>query len=266
MRAIWNGMISFGLVNIPVGLFTAVKERPFQLHFLHQKDQGRIRNQRVCEECNTEIEYKDLVRGYEYEKGRYAVLTNKDLDRVSLESNKHIAITDFVSEQEIDPMFFDKPYYLAPGRNGEKAYALLRDVLKNTHKVGIGKLVLHTHEQLGAIRTRGPLLVLELLRFADEVRQPPVVKVPAARGAAAGELKLAEQLIDQLSTRFDADKYADMYQAALLDLIKQKLSGKPISAGSKSLKATSVVNIMSKLKASLKQAKTDQRRGKTKAA
>ena len=266
MRAIWNGMISFGLVNIPVGLFTAVKERPFQLHFLHQKDQGRIRNQRVCEECNTEIEYKDLVRGYEYEKGRYAVLTNKDLDRVSLESNKHIAITDFVREQEIDPIFFDKPYYLAPGRNGEKAYALLRDVLKNTHKVGIGKLVLHTHEQLGAIRTRGPLLVLEMLRFADEVRQPPVVKVPAARGATASELKLAEQLIDQLSTRFDPDKYADMYQVALLDLIKQKLAGKPISAGTKSRKATSVVDIMSKLKASLKQAKTDQRRGKTKAA
>ena len=127
MRAIWNGMISFGLVNIPIGLFTAVKERPFQFHFLHQKDQGRIRNQRVCEECNTEVEYKDLVRGYEYQKGRYAVLTNKDLDRVALESNRHIAITAFVDEREIDPMFYDKPYYLAPGRNGEKSYALLRE-------------------------------------------------------------------------------------------------------------------------------------------
>ena len=265
MRAIWNGMISFGLVNIPVGLFTAVKERPFQFHFLHQKDQGRIRNQRVCEECNSEVEYKDLVRGYEYEKGRYAVLTSKDLDRISLESNKHIAITDFVSEQEIDPMFFDKPYYLAPGRNGEKAYALLRDVLRNTHKVGIGKLVLHTHEQLGAIRTRGPLLVLEILRFAAELRQPPALKVPA-RGATAGELKVAEQLIDQLSTRFGPRKYEDTYQEALLGLIKQKLAGKPMRAGAKSRKATSVVDIMSKLKASLKQVKTDQRRGKTKAA
>ena len=266
MRAIWNGMISFGLVNIPVGLFAAVKERPFQFHFLHQKDEGRIRNQRVCEECNTEVEYKDLVRGYEYAKGRHAVLTNKDLDRISLESNKHIAITDFVSEREIDPMFFDKPYYLAPGRNGEKAYALLRDVLRNTDKVGIGKLVLHTHEQLGAIRTRGPLLVLELLRFADEVRQPPVLKVPSARGAAAGEVKIAEQLINQLSTRFDPSKYADTYQDALLGLIKQKLAGKRISTGSKSQKATRVVDIMSKLKASLKQVKTDQRRRKTKAA
>lgn len=266
MRAIWNGMISFGLVNIPVGLFTAVKERPFQFHFLHQKDQGRIRNQRVCEECNTEVEYKDLVRGYEYEKGRYAVLTNKDLDRISLESNKHIAITDFVGEREIDPMFFDKPYYLAPGRNGEKAYALLRDVLEKTHKVGIGKLVLHTHEQLGAIKTRGPLLVLELLRFADEVRHPPVLKVPSARGVAPGELKIAEQLINQLSTRFDSSKYEDSYQEALLGLIKQKMEGKPIRAGAKPQKATSVIDIMSKLKASLKQVKTDQRRKKTKAA
>jgi DNA end-binding protein Ku len=258
-------MISFGLVNIPVGLFTAVKERPFQFHFLHQKDQGRIRNQRVCEECDAEVEYKDIVRGYEYEKGRYAVLTSKDLDRISLESNKHIAITDFVSADEIDPMFFDKPYYLAPGRNGEKAYALLRDVLKNTHKVGIGKLVLHTHEQLGAIRTRGTLLVLEILRFAAELRQPPALKVPTARGSVA-ELKIAEQLIDQLSTRFDARKYEDTYQEALLGLIKQKLAGKPVRASAKSQKATSVVDIMSKLKASLKQVKTDQRRGKRKAA
>jgi len=266
MRAIWNGMISFGLVNIPVGLFTAVKKRPFQFHFLHEKDQGRIRNQRVCEKCSAEVEYEDLVRGYEYEKGRYAILTSKDFDRISLESNKHIAITDFVSEREIDPIFFDKPYYLAPGRNGEKAYALLRDVLKHTHKVGIGKLVLHTHEQLGAIRTRDSLLVLELLRFADEVRQPPDVKVPTGKGAVPGELKIAEQLIAQLSTRFDPRKYEDTYQGALLGLIKQKLAGKPIGVGAKSRKATSVVDIMSKLKASLKQVKTDQRRGKKRAA
>jgi len=265
MRAIWSGMISFGLVNIPVGLFTAVKERPFQFHFLHQKDQGRIRNQRVCEKCNAEIQYEDLVRGYEYEKGSYVILTSKDLDRISLESSKHIAITDFVSEREIDPMFFDKPYYLAPGRNGEKAYALLRDVLRHTQKVGIGKLVLHTHEQLGAIRTRGSLLVLELLRFADELRQPPAVKVPAGSGTPAGELKIAEQLISQLSSRFDPRKYEDTYQEALLRLIKQKLAGKPISARAKSQKATSVVDIMSKLKASLKQVKTDSR-GKKRAA
>ncbi len=266
MRAIWNGMISFGLVNIPVGLFTAVKERPFQFHFLHQKDQGRIRNQRVCEECNKEIEYKDLVRGYEYEKGRYAILTDKDLDRISLESNKHIAITDFVHEREIDPMFFDKPYYLAPGRNGEKAYALLRDVLRHTQKVGIGKLVLRTHEQLGTIRPRGSLLILELLRFAGELRQPPALKLPAASGRATGELKIAEQLISQMSSRFDPRKYEDTYEEALLGLIKQKLAGKPIRTRAKSPSATSVVDIMSKLKASLKQVKTDQRRRKTKAA
>ena len=120
MRAIWNGMISFGLVNIPVGLFTAVKERPFQFHFLHQKDQGRIRNQRVCEECGTEIEYKDLVRGYEYEKGRYAVLPDKDLDQISLQSNKHIAITDFVGEREIDPCYSTSPTIWLPDEMGKR--------------------------------------------------------------------------------------------------------------------------------------------------
>ena len=139
-------------------------------------------------------------------------------------------------------------------------------VLKNTHRVGIGKLVLHTHEQLGAIRTRGPLLVLELLRFADEVRQPPVLKVPSARGTTAGELKIAEQLIDQMSTRFDPSKYEDTYQEALLGLIKQKLAGRPVSVRTKPQKATSVVDIMAKLKASLKQVKTGQRRIKGKAA
>ena len=139
-------------------------------------------------------------------------------------------------------------------------------VLKNTHRVGIGKLVLHTHEQLGAIRTRGPLLVLELLRFADEVRQPPVLKVPSARETKAGELKIAEQLIAQMSTRFDPRKYQDTYQEALLGLIKQKLAGKPISVRTKPQKATSVVDIMAKLKASLKQVKTGQRRVKGKAA
>src|SRR5262249_18665348 len=179
-------MISFGLVNIAVGLYSATKERPFQFHFLHRKDQGRIRNQRVCEQCHREIQYKDIVRGYEYEKGRYVDLTNEDLERLSLKSNKHIAITDFVGEREIDPMFFDKPYFLVPNKNGEKAYALLRDVLEQTKKVGIGKIVLHTHEQLGAVRTHGPILILELLRFASELRELPAPKltVPAGRFAS----------------------------------------------------------------------------------
>ena len=267
MRPIWNGMISFGLVNIPVGLFTAVKERPFQFHFLHKKDNGRIRNKRVCEECEIDVPYKDLVRGYEYEKGEYVVLTDKDLDGVSLQSNKNIAITEFVSENEIDPIFFDRPYYLAPGRSGEKAYVLLREVLKSSQKVGIGKLVLHTHEQLGAVRTRGDLLVLELLHFATELRQPPAVKLPEIKKSSAPkELKIAEQLIEQLTTEFNPRNYEDTYQEALASLIKQKLSGKPVRAKAKVSKPTTVVDIMSKLKASLKQVSAEQRRGKKRAA
>jgi DNA end-binding protein Ku len=267
MRAIWDGMISFGLVNIPIALFTATKDRPIQFHFLHQKDEGRIRNLRVCEKCHKEVPYKDIARGYEFEKGQYVILTEKDLDRISLESTKHISITEFVNEREIDPLYFDKPYYLAPGRNGEKAYLLLREVLKRTQKVGIGKLVLHTHEQLGAIRTHGSMLLLELLRFNQELRQPPALKLPSGNGASnSTELKIAEQLIGQLTARFNPRKYEDTYQEALLRLIKQKLAGRSIRDRGKLRKATAVVDLMSKLKASLKQVETDQRRAKKKAA
>jgi DNA end-binding protein Ku len=142
MRTIWKGSISFGLVNIPISLYPAVKERPFEFHFLHEKDQGRIRNERVCEICGQTVDYGNLVRGYEYEKGQYVVLTDKDLDKVGPESSRHIEITDSAKQGEIDPVFFEKPYYLTPGRSGEKAYALLQEVLKQTQQIGIGRLVL----------------------------------------------------------------------------------------------------------------------------
>jgi DNA end-binding protein Ku len=260
-------MISFGLVNIPVELFTGVKESPFQFHFLHRKDQGRIRNERVCEKCDAEVEYRDLVRGYEYQEGKYVTLSNEDLNRISLESNQRFVITDFVSEREIDPVFFDRPYYLTPSRNGEKAYALLRDVLQHSEKVGIGKLVLHTREQLGAIRTHGSMLLLEVLRFADELRHPPALKVAASKVKPdSKELKIAEQLISQLTTRFEPRKYEDTYEGALASLIKQKLAGKPVRGRAKSHKSTNVVDIMSKLRASLKQVQANQRRRKKRAA
>jgi DNA end-binding protein Ku len=257
MRSIWKGSIGFGLVNIPISLYPAVKERPFDFHFLHKKDRGRIRNERVCEVCGQTVDYGDLVRGYEYEKGQYVVLTDKDLEKVGAQSSRHIEITDFVKQSEIDPVFFEKPYYLAPGRSGEKAYALFQEVLKQNQRIGIGRLVLHTREQLAAVRATDGALMLEILRFSDELRDVEALKLLPKKGqrATKRELHLAEQLISQLSTRFDPKKYIDTYHDALLSLIKRKLSGETVRAPIKAPRATNVVDLMSKLKASLKQVK-----------
>jgi DNA end-binding protein Ku len=256
MRTIWKGSISFGLVNIPISLYPAVKERPFDFHFLHKKDRGRIRNERVCEVCGQTVDYGNLVRGYEYEKGQYVVLTDKDLEKVGAQSSRHIEITDFVKQGEIDPVFFEKPYYLAPGRSGEKAYALFQEVLKQTQRIGIGRLVLHTREQLAAVRATDGALMVEILRFSDELRDVEALKLPKkGPRATKRELHLAEQLISELSTRFDPKKYIDTYHDALLSLIKRKLSGETVRVPIKAHRATNVVDLMSKLKASLKQVK-----------
>jgi len=267
MKAIWNGSISFGLVNIPINLFSCLKERSLRFHFLHQEDQGRIRNQMVCEVCGRVVNYKNIVRGYEYEKGKTVALTNKDLTAVRSESNRNIAITDFVNQNEIDPAFYGKPYYLAPGRNGERAYALLCQVLARTRQVGLGKLVLHTREHLAAIRANEEVLMLELLHFSDELRSPRGLGLSANKyEPTKRELDLAEKLISQLSTNFDPEKYQDTYQNALLSLVKQKLSGEKVRVPRKGGKATNVVNLMSRLKASLKEAKSGSRRRKRAAA
>jgi DNA end-binding protein Ku len=222
MRAIWDGSISFGLVNIPINLFSCLKGKPFRFHFLHHEDQGRIRNQMVCEVCGRIVDYKRIVRGYEYEKGKTIALTNKDLTAVRAESTRNIAITDFVSQKEIDPSFCDKPYYLAPGRHGERAYSLLCRVLAHTQQVGLGKLVLHAREHLAAIRAYEEVLMLELLHFSDELRKPEALGLPANKyKPTKREFDLAQQLISQLSTNFDPEKYQDTYQDALLGLVKQ---------------------------------------------
>lgn len=265
MRSIWNGTISFGMVNIPIKIYPAVKSNFLSFHFLHEKDNGRIKNQRVCQECGQTVEYDELVRGYEYEKGKYLSLTEDELAKLSIEASKNIPILDFVDPEEIDPIYFDKPYYLGPGEEGDKLYALLRDALNRTNRVGIAKVVLRDREHLAAIKPMGRVLILDLLHFADEISATKGLKLPAADAKlAAREVEMAERLIENMSSRFDPERYKDTYRADLAAVIEKKLEGKTIRAKAKAVEPTTVVDIMSKLKASI--ARTEGKHRKRRAA
>jgi DNA end-binding protein Ku len=253
MRSFWNGTISFGLVNIPVSVFPATKSNELKFNFLHEKDLGRIHNERVCEKCGKSISYEDLVRGYEYQEDKYIPLTKEDFEKVNLESAKNISILDFVDPQEVDPMFFDQPYYLVPDKKGSKAYILLREALKETKKIGIAKLIFHTREHLAALKPNGNALMLDLMHFADEIKKPGELNLPTDHSVNKKELQMAEKLVENMAGSFKSEKYHDTYRENMLKLIEKKLEGKEIKEKPKSKAATNVIDIMSKLKASLEQ-------------
>jgi DNA end-binding protein Ku len=268
MRSIWSGAISFGLVNIPVSVYSATHSEKITFHYLHKTDRGRIHNKRVCEICNREVDYDDLVKGYEYEKGEYVVLDEKDFERIAIESTRTIAIAAFVDQAEIDPMFYDTPYYLAPGKNAAHVYALLSKALKESGKVGIAKVALREREHLAAIKPHGNGLVLETMLFADELASASESSVSAKEAKVSpGELKLALQLIDELSEKFKAADYEDTYREALTKLIEQKLKGKHVTVKKVASKqaTTKVVDIMSRLKASLKSSSAHRPKARKKA-
>jgi len=254
MKSVWDGAISFGLVNIPVSVFPATKSHELSFHFLHGKDKGRIHNDRVCEVCEEKVAYTEIVRGYEYEKDRFVILTDEDFEKVDLESAKSLTILDFVDSEEIDPMFFDKPYYLLPEKGGEKAYVLLREGLKHSGKVGIAKIILRTRESLAALKPKGPALMLDLMHFASEIKGMSEFKFPPEETRLERkELQMAEKLIDSMASAFKPERYHDTYHDNLMALIEKKLKGKEIKAVPKRHEATNVIDLMSKLKASLEE-------------
>ncbi len=254
MRPIWNGAISFGLVNIPIGVYSATHSERISFNFLHNEDLGRIHNVRVCDVCGKQVPYEDLVRGYEYEKGEYVALEEEDFDKIAIESSKTINIMEFVDQEEIDPMFFDTPYYLAPGKNADHVYALFREALKKTGKVGIAKVAFREREHLAAVKAHDNALMLDTMFFADEIAKPKDLNLPKAAKISEKERQLAEKLIEEMSDKFEPEKYEDTYREALLKMIESKVKGKhPRTKKVAPKKATTnVVDIMSKLKASLK--------------
>jgi len=259
MRTIWKGSISFGLVNIPVGLYPATRSaNQVKFRMLRKSDHSPIRYKRVAETDEKEVAWEDIVKGYEYEKDQFVVLSEKDFERVKIESTQTVDIKEFVKLEEIDPMFFDEPYYLAPEKGGDKAYTLLRDALEKSGQVGIAKVVIKTREHLAAVKPMDKALVLELMHFPDELVDTSDLKLPANGKVGPKELKMAESLIEGMSDKWDPEKYKDEYREAVMEVIQEKIEagGKELPAQkAKSKKATNVVDLMSVLQESLDRAK-----------
>ncbi len=256
MRAIWKGSISFGLVNIPVGLYSATKSaNDIKFRMLRDKDLSPVKYKRVAETDQKEVSWDNIVKGYEYEKGEFVILNDKDYERVNIKSNQTVDIQEFVELADIDPMFFDQPYYLAPEKGGDKAYSLLREALEKTGKVGIAKVVIKTREHLAAVKPSGKALVLELMHFPDELVAPTELTLPTS-DVGKKELTMAESLIKGMTDKWEPEKYKDEYREALMKVIQEKISagGKELpETKTKAKKKSNVVDLVSILQQSLDQ-------------
>ena len=268
MAAIWKGSVAFGLVNIPVELRTAVRGDNISFRQLHEEDLAPVKYQRICSKTGEVVPWNEIVKGYEYSKGKFVVLTDEDFKDAALESSKTIDILDFVRSEEIDPRYFETPYYLVPAKGGEKAYALLREVLKTSGVVGIGKVIIRRTQHLAGIRVIGEALVLELMRFANELVDPEEYTFPKADMIRPQELKMAEQLVENLAEEFDPRKYTDDYRANLMKVIKAKMKGKKIKVEEpeEEQEDSQVLDLMSRLQASLEQNKRSSGSAKRKRA
>jgi DNA end-binding protein Ku len=258
MAALWKGSISFGLVNIPVQLFPAVHTGKGTVHFrqLRKKDLAPIRYERVSSADDAVVPWSDIVKGYEYAKNKFVVLTAPELKAAAPEASKTIDILDFVKEASIDPRYFDTPYYFRPDRNGEKAYALLRDAIRESGLVGIAKFTLRQKEHLAGIKPMGDALMLEMMRFAHELVDVSDVAFPKAQRAKVTpqEMRMARQLIESLAAEWNPEKYTDDHYRHLTAMIQAKLKGKKISAAPEAARAEpKVLDLMSRLKESLAQ-------------
>jgi DNA end-binding protein Ku len=255
MRSIWSGAISFGLIHIPVKLYSAIQESTLDLDMLRKQDLCPIRYARVCRDTGEEVPYQDIVKGYQYRKGDYVILEDEDFKRANVRKTQTIDIVEFVDRSEIDPKLLSKPYYLEPTKQARKAYALLREGLKRTGKVGIGKFVLRNREHLVALRAEEELIVLDQMRFASEVRKAEGLDLPDKDEATNRELEVAIKLIDQLTDPFKPEEFRDTYREELERVIKEKAEGKvPTERGEKPI-PTEVPDLMAKLKESLDHAR-----------
>ena len=269
MRAIWKGSISFGLVNIPIALYPATRKEELKFRMLRGKDLSPINYKRVAEKDGKEVPWDEIVKGYEYEKGKYIVLKDEDFQRVDLEATQTVDIQDFVEQDDIDPMFFYKPYYLEPQKGGDKAYVLLRDALKKSKKVGIAKVVIKTRQYLAGVKAEDGVLVLELMHFAEELADAEKLKVPKKMTPGKREMDMAQSLIDNMSAKWDPEKYKDDYREALMDVIEEKVEsgGKEIEEKPKPKKTSGkVIDLVAVLQKSLEENKGTKKKSKAKHA
>jgi DNA end-binding protein Ku len=231
MASVWTGAIAFGLVNIPVRVETAVRSHDLSFRLLHQRgkdDLCQVKYERVCKNDGKEVPWGEIVKGYEYEKERFVVLEDSDFEKAALATSKTFEIQDFADSEDIDPRYFEKPYYLVPQKGGERAYALLREAMRERGSVGIGTITLRKKQYLAAIKTVGDAIVLDLMRFADEIVPESEFNFPDAEGYRPQELQMAQQLIENLTQPFEPEKYRDEYRENLMKIIQAKMKGKKI--------------------------------------
>ena len=252
-RSMWKGSLAFGLVNIPIELYSATRDHRPKFRLLHAKDEEPVRYERVCQKEGKPVAWEDLVKGYEYAKGQFVVLTKDDFKTAALEKTKTIDILDFVDPKEIDERYFETPYYLQPGKGADRAYVLLREAIKASEKIGIAKIILRDAQHLAAVEAIGDALVLTMMRFADELADLSDFNFPKKADLRAGELKMAQQLIGNLVSEWQPGKYTDEYKENLLRVINAKVKGrKPkLVAEDATPHQAEVVDLMARLRASL---------------
>ncbi|MGG0669844.1 Ku protein [Sporosarcina koreensis] len=259
MHTVWKGSISFGLVNIPIKLHTATENNDIKLRQLHKECHSPISYQKVCPICDKEVKNEEIVKAYEYTKNKFVVLDDEDLEKLKKENeDKAVEIIDFVKLEEIDPIYFERSYFMAPDANGGKAYALLRKALKESGKIGVAKIIIRSKEQLAVVRVYKDALLMETIHFPDEVRNVgDVPNIPDEETIVKKELDTALLLVDQLTTAFDPDKYTDEYRTALMELIEEKKAGNVTVAKTekKAISPSNTSDLMAALQASLDKTK-----------
>lgn len=262
MHTMWKGTISFGLVNIPVKLHSATEDKDVKLRNLHKECKSPVKYEKVCPVCEKEIGNDDIVKGFEYTKNKFVILEDEDLESIKDDKDdKSVEIVDFVKLEEIDPIYFDRSYYLSPDDGGSKAYALLREALKDTDKIGLAKITIRSKEQLSVVRIYNNTLVMETIHYPDEVRSfEEVPNIPEEATVVKKEVETAKMLIDQLTAAFEPEKYTDDYRTALLDLIQKKKDGEAVSTAKEPKKPNNVTDLQDALEKSLNRTKKSKKK------
>jgi DNA end-binding protein Ku len=270
-RSIWKGAITFGLITIPVGLYTAIEEKDFRFNQLHGKDNGRIKYKRTCSVCGEEVPYDEIVKGYEFEKGNYVVFTEEEMDAIPADSIKAIDVVAFVPLEEIDPVYFQKPYYVAPEPSGVKAYKLLEKAMNESGRIGIAKITLREKERLVTLRVRDGIFILETMNWPDEIREPDFAELQKDVEIRPQELAMAKSLIENLSDTFQPDEFHDTYRERLEAAVQAKIEGQEVAVEA-TKEPTQILDLMEALKASVeatkaksKAAEKDDKKEKVKA-
>ena len=256
MRPLWKGAITFGLISIPVRLYSAVEDKSVKFHLLHDEDKGRIKYQRICAKCGREVGWDEIVRGYEFSKDHYVTFTDEELENLEVDSIKAIDVQGFVPLEQIDPIYFNKTYYVAPEAAGLKAYRLLADALEAEGQVGVSKVAFRDREHLATIRLKGDIFVLESMHWPDEIREPDFEELSKKIDIRDSEVKMARQLIQQLSTDWHPEDFRDEYREQLQRLAEKKIEGEEVAVAQEpAAEPTKVVDLMEALKASVEEAK-----------